>query len=264
MMTLELKNCVAELQNSVAFFFNQDFSKFNLQMLQNFKKEIEATLVNVVKEADVLETSLEARDATIRALGEKLSDLRIQNTEPFYVKDRKRNPGQIRKRSPSQRRKSLFRKEEITEWSTNDAQDHMKELSDQIARLSLQPMGLSKAEAENQVADISATRLYEAKALNLIKVARSRGLSDNRIRKFLKKKTLPDATINRCFNMVNESTGSEDLKALPKLPSSFNPIDGESDTEEGCFYDYMANSTPQRKSMSHPAQKLVHKASQKS
>eukprot|EP00493_Phyllostaurus_siculus_P021991 UN22321 len=89
----------------------------------------------------------------------------------------------------------------------------MKELSDEIARLSLQPMGLSQAEVEDQIADISATRLYEAKALNLIKVARSRGLSDNRIRKFLKKKTLPDATINRCFNMVNESTGSEDLKA---------------------------------------------------
>merc|ERR1711951_97993 len=167
----------------------------------------------------------------------KMGDIRMQNAEPFYV-NRKRSPGQGRKRSPSQRRKSLFRKEEITEWSSNDAQDHMKELSDQIARLSLQPMGMGQAEVEDQVADISATRLYEAKALNLIKVARSRGLPDNRIRKFLEKKTLPDATINRCFNMVNESTGSEDLKALPKLLSTFNPIDGESDTEEGCFYDF--------------------------
>jgi len=255
MMTLELKNCVAELQNSVAFFFNQDFSKFNLQMLQNFKKEIEATLVNVVKEADVLETSLEARDATIRALGEKLSDLRIQNTEPFYVKDRKRNPGQIRKRSPSQRRKSLFRKEEITEWSTNDAQDHMKELSDQIARLSLQPMGLSKAEVENQVADISATRLYEAKALNLIKVARQRGLSDDRIRKFLKQKTLPDVTINRCFNMVSDSTGSDDVKSSSKLPTTLNPIDDESDTEDGCLYDFNRLETVARVNVS-PSTKI--------
>merc|ERR1719378_1814972 len=89
------------------------------------------------------------------------------------------------------RRKSLFRVGEEQDWDKENTREHMKEMAEQIARLSLKPMGLSEAEMQDQIADITATRLYGAKALNLIKSGKEKGVEEHKIRAFLKKKGLP-------------------------------------------------------------------------
>lgn len=224
---------VKELKDSLAQFFKNA----NQEELSQRKSQIETTLNNISREAGNLDNAMEARDATIRALGEKLSVLRMKHAEPFYV-----NP--LRKRSPSMGRKSLFRVQEIREWSNTDARDHMKEMADQIARLSLQPIagGLSPEEIEEHVADIAATRLFESKALNLIKVARKRGLSDERIAQFLAKKSLPKVTIDRCFAQV-ESELSEQSKAIPVPPpvlirEESGEEDSDSEDNSLCQYEF--------------------------
>merc|ERR1719192_2921562 len=120
---------------------------------------------------------MSARDSTIRALGEKLSGvLRMKHAKPFVVSakhDQKRDPTKedipTRSRESSiwasftkpraqslTRRKSLFRVGEEREWDKENTQEHMKEMAEQIARLSLKPMGLSEAKMATQVADITA------------------------------------------------------------------------------------------------------------
>merc|ERR1719228_2776052 len=105
------------------------------------------------------------------------------------------------------RRKSLFRVGEEKEWDRENTQEHMKEMAEQIARLSLKPMGLSEAEMEDKIADITATRLYGQKALNLIRSGRAKGVEDSKIRAFLKKKGLPETMINRHFNQCSTEDG---------------------------------------------------------
>jgi len=200
-------------------------------------EQIEKRTAAINRETHNLDVAIEARDANIRALGEKLSMLRMKEAKPFVVKNV--SP----KRCPS-RRKSLFRKQELGDWTKDDASEHMKELSDEIARLSLLPMGLPSKELADQVADISATRLYEGKAINLINVARKRGLSDGKITRFLQKKGLPDITIKRCFSISaskeeNQESSMKQMPDLPRLPASQE--DTNSDSEELEEYDFSSS-----------------------
>jgi len=207
----ELKASLDILKDVLECGSTKDQRKYSLNVFEHITQHIS----QIELEAQKLKLAVEVRDETITHLGEKLSNLRMQKSEPFYVKCHKRSPS-------ATRRKSLFRHVDKEEWTKNDADSHMKELSDQIARLSLLPMGLSPEELEKQVADVSATRLYEAKALNLIKVGKKRGLSDEKIKTFLQKKGLPDVMIARCFHQ-NE-------KRFPNPTRS--PVSTESDTEE--------------------------------
>jgi len=216
---------------------------------------IEQRMRNVEHEADELDVAMSARDSTIRALGEKLSVLRMKHAKPFIVsakQDQKRDPtkdenvtpqSQSQKSTPKSWRssfsrprartlsrwKSLFRAGEEKEWDRENTQEHMKEMAEQIARLSLQPMGLSEAEMQDQIADIAATRLYGSKAMNLIKTARAKGVEDSKIRAFLKRKGLPETTINRHFNQCSADRIEVQKKSMPEIPS-FQSLDG-SDSE---------------------------------
>jgi len=236
----ELKVSLNVLKDVLECDSTKDQRKGSLIVFEHITQHI----LQIEKEAQNLKLAIEVRDETITHLGEKLSNLRMQKSEPFYVKCQKRSPSVTRskslfrqadkeestktdddspKRSPSiSRRKSLFRHADKEEWTKNDADSHMKELSDQIARLSLLPMGLSPEDLEEQIADVSATRLYEAKALNLIKVGKQRGLSDKKVKAFLQKKGLPDVTIARCFDQAE--------KQFPK--STRSSVSTESDSEE--------------------------------
>merc|ERR550519_2451189 len=206
------------------------------EQLKRILEQIEKRTAGINRESHNLDVAIEARDANIRALGEKLSMLRMKEAKPFVVKNV--SP----KRCPS-RRKSLFRKRELSDWTKDDATEHMKELSDEIARLSLLPMGLSSKDLEDQVADISATRLYEGKAINLIKVARQRGLSDGKINRFLQKKGLPDITIKRCFSIAaSKEENQASMKQMPELPKLPNQReDTNSDSEELEEYDFSSS-----------------------
>merc|ERR1719361_2452655 len=189
-------------------------------------KHITQNISKIEAEAQNLRLALEVRDENILALGEKLSNLRAERSEPFYVSCEK-------KRSPrASRRKSLYRDADHKEWTKQAADSHMKELSDQIARLSLLPMGLAPEDLEEQIADISATRLFEAKALNLITVGRKRGLSDDKIKNFLKKKGLPDVTIQRCFE---QNDGKADVCVSSRGSSNSVESDSEEDSSEFVF-----------------------------
>lgn len=215
-MAHSLKTEVEELSQFVSQLFDLDTFKNatgdEKALIKRILNGIEKKTMSVKREADNLDVAMEARDANIRALGEKLSMFRMKNAEPFYVQP--------------QRRPSLFQADNAMDWNSVDTASHMKELSDQIARLSLQPAGLSNDEIEEHVADISATRLHETKALNLIMIAKERRLSEGTIRKFLKKKGLPDSTINRCFNQIASGEVKE-MPLPPKLMSNY-----ESDSED--------------------------------
>merc|ERR1719403_59808 len=190
-----------------------------------------------------------------------LSVLRMKHAKPFVVsakQDQKRDPTKeespTRKRGSSlwesftkprsqslSRRKSLFRVGEEKEWDRENTQEHMKEMAEQIARLSLKPMGLSEAEMEDKIADIAATRLYGSKSLNLIRSARAKGVEDSKIRAFLKKKGLPETMINRHFNQCStEDDDTVQKKSMPEVPS-FLSLDG-CDSESEVNYTYTKQS----------------------
>lgn len=245
-MALNLKKEVETLQSTIAELCALDFIKnatgTDQEQVARITDNIVKTISDINREANSLDVAMEARDANIRALGEKLSVLRMKHAKPFIVNSAFQEvnlpDGEFRKRSPSElRRKSLFWREDTHDWNKDDTDSHMRELSEQIARLSLIPMGLSRKDLEEQVADVSATRLYEGKAINLIKVAKARGLADDRIRRFLTKKGLPEITINRCFNMT---VGSPTVvkKQMPQLPKLANDQEQESDTEDMEEYDF--------------------------
>jgi len=275
-MALNLKNEVNELRSALDALvslniFEQAKQSENEQIKLIFET-IQLKMQNVEREAEELDVAMSARDSTIRALGEKLSVLRMKHAKPFVVsanQDQKRdptkdeNPKQLKRqgslwssftrstRSQSlTRRKSLFRVGEETEWDKENTQEHMKEMAEQIARLSLKPMGLTEAEMQDQIADIAATRLYGQKALNLIKSARAKGVEDKKIRAFLKKKGLPETTINRHFNQC--STEDLQTKSMPEVPSfpSLDPstrsgvsqVDYGSDSESIVNYTYARGS----------------------
>jgi len=214
----ELKASLDVLKDVLECGSTKHQRKYSLNVFEHITQHIS----QMEKEAQKLKVALEVRDETITHLGEKLSNLRMQKSEPFYVKRQKRSPS-------INRRKSLFRHADNEEWTKNDADSHMKKLSDQIARLSLLPMGLSPEDLEKQVADVSATRLYEAQAFNLIKVGKKRGLSDEKIKTFLQKKGLPDVMIARCFDQ------NEKRFPNPTRSSVSTESDSEEDSSEYIF-----------------------------
>jgi len=263
-MVLNLKNEVNELRSALDALvslnvFEQAKQSENEQIKLIFET-IQLKMQNVEREAEELDVAMSARDTTIRALGEKLSVLRMKHAKPFVVsakQDQKRDPTKdespIRRQESSiwrsftkprsqslTRRKSLFRVGEEREWDKENTQEHMKEMAEQIARLSLKPMGLSEAEMQDQIADIAATRLYGQKALNLIKSARAKGVEDYKIRAFLKKKGLPDTMINRHFNQCSTEDFELEKKPMPLVPS-FQSLDG-SDSESQVNYTYTKGS----------------------
>jgi len=277
-MALNLKNEVDELRSALDALvslniFEQAKQSENEQIKLIFET-IQLKMQNVEREAEELDVAMSARDSTIRALGEKLSVLRMKHAKPFVVsanQDQKRdptkdeNPKQLKRqgslwssftrstRSQSlTRRKSLFRVGEETEWDKENTREHMKEMAEQIARLSLKPMGLTEAEMQDQIADIAATRLYGQKALNLIKSARAKGVEDKKIRAFLKKKGLPETTINRHFNQCSTEDFEVQTKSMPEVPSFPNldattrsgvsEVDYGSDSESTVNYTYAKGS----------------------
>jgi len=265
-MSLNLKNKVNELRSALDALvslnvFEQAKQSENEQIKLIFET-IQLKMQNVEREADELDVAMSARDTTIRALGEKLSVLRMKHAKPFVVsakQDQKRDPARdespTRKRESSiwrsftrskrsqslTRRKSLFRVGEEQEWDNEDTREHMKEMAEQIARLSLKPMGLSEDELKEQIADITATRLYGQKALNLIRSARAKGVEDSKIKAFLKKKGLPETMINRHFNQCStEEDDTVQKKSMPEVPS-FLSLDG-CDSESEINYTYTKQS----------------------
>jgi len=265
-MSLNLKNEVNELRSALDALvslnvFQQPKDSKNEQISLIFKT-IQQRMQNIEREAEDLDVAMSARDSTIRALGEKLSVLRMKHAKPFIVSakhDQKSDPTKDETVTQSQprwrnsfskprarslsRRKSLFRVGEEKEWDRENTQEHMKEMAEQIARLSLKPMGLSEAEMRDQIADITATRLYGQKALNLITTARAKGVEDFKIRAFLKKKGLPEKTINRHFNQCSGDNIKVQSKSMPEVPS-FQSLDGYgSDSESQVNYTFDSKSS---------------------
>jgi len=267
-MALNLKNEVNELRSALDALvslniFEQAKQSENEQIKLIFET-IQLKMQNVEREAEELDVAMSARDSTIRALGEKLSVLRMKHAKPFVVsanQDQKRdptkdeNPKQLKRqgslwssftrstRSQSlTRRKSLFRVGEETEWDKENTQEHMKEMAEQIARLSLKPMGLTEAEMQDQIADIAATRLYGQKATNLIKSARAKGVEDHKIRAFLKKKGLPETMINRHFNQCSAENIEVEKKPMPLVPNLQSHDGYGSDSESQVNYTYTKGS----------------------
>lgn len=152
----------------------------------------------ISNEATILDTAIEARDANIRALGEKLSDLRMEHAEPFFVK--------------MEKPQELFRSDESEKWSRKRRETHTKELYREMARLSLAPMGLTGADLEKQVHELSATMQYEKKALDLIRKSKMKGVDEKKIREFLLKKNLPGTMIDSCLEKVRTEEENFDIE----------------------------------------------------
>lgn len=191
----ELNNYVHQLQNlgCVKALKGVDESK-----MKNILNLVTSQISLISQEASTLDTAIEARDANIRALGEKLSDLRLERAEPFFVKIKK----------PQE----LYRSGESEEWTRKRRETHTKELYREMARLSLAPMGLTGTDLEKQVYELSATMQYEQKALDLIRKSKSKGVDENKIRDFLIKKDLPGTLIDCCLEKVRTEQENGDVE----------------------------------------------------
>lgn len=186
---------------------NMDAMKLDtlFKLLQVQTQAVQESIQNV-------NTAITSRDDCIRALGEKLADVRAKNSEPFYVVEedaqRKRGPSCGMRRA---RAASLMRVGEEQKWDKKRRKTYADELTREMARLSLAPMGLQGSEFERAKDELATSMRHETynlglsweemykRSMQLIEMGEKKGVSRRKLRKFLRKKALTDDLIDKCF-----------------------------------------------------------------
>merc|ERR1719499_823916 len=180
------------------------------------------------QEIKSVETSIQARDDTIMALGEKLANAREKTSKPFFVVgkglgDDTDMPG-------------LYRKGESKKWTSSQQANLQNDMLREMARLSLVPMGLSEDQMVEMQEELATTMKFERiererqsmmadKAMDLIRAGEAQNVPRSKTRAFLQKKHLSEDLIEECFHQfdLNESrseserSDSESSIVMPTL-----------------------------------------------
>jgi len=123
------------------------------EKLKSLLKLVSVQQSIVMKELVKIKGLISAQDETIKSLGKKLCDYSNKNSEPFYVAKKEEN-------APN-----LYRPDTDNHWSRARAYSAQQEMLHEMARLSIQPMGLSKSE-EMKVAKEVAKTMFSEKIKN--------------------------------------------------------------------------------------------------
>merc|ERR1719499_346016 len=180
------------------------------------------------QEIKSVETSIQARDDTIMALGEKLATAREKTSKPFFVVGKGLGddvdvPG-------------LYRKGESKKWTSSQQANLQNDMLREMARLSLVPMGLSEDQMVEMQEELATTMKFERiererqsmmadKAVDLIRAGEAQNVPRSKTRAFLQKKHLSEEMIDDCFQQFDltqsESGSDSDLSdVIPNLSPS--------------------------------------------
>lgn len=219
-----------------------------------------AELSDIAEEVDV---SIKARDETIAALGEKLSQQHQRVAKPFFV------PPPLPQKSHEEESSGVFKPEEQEEWSNQRRKTLQDGMLRELARLSILPMGLEGKEHEEMLEEVVAELRHQNKmasgeedaekakrekvrkrALDLIAVSESNNVPREKSRSFLRNKGLTNELIDKYFSEYDAHRAGALTKRKPATQkralaitthdrtasnSSFTSVDSEDSTN----MDYM-------------------------
>lgn len=159
--------------------------------------------------------AIEARNLTIDALGSKLFDLTAKNSEDFYVLSAPKEEPTENEDQPN-----LVRPRESETWSRDRAGTLENEILREMARLSLEPLGLREQEFEDAQEELAASLKFQRgeadpneedmrRALKIIQAAEENAVSAEQTKGFLRKKQLTDEQIEEAFERYSRTNSSE-------------------------------------------------------
>jgi len=119
------------------------------EKLKSMLKLVQVQQSIVMKELVKIKGLISAQDETIKSLGTKLCDYTNKNSEPFYVSSKEKS-------APN-----LYRPDTDSHWSRARAFSAQQEMLHEMARLSIQPMGLSKSEQMKVAKEVAKTMFSE-------------------------------------------------------------------------------------------------------
>jgi len=186
-----------------------------------------AELTDIAEEVDV---SIKARDETIAALGEKLSQQHQKIAKPFFVPPPVPN-------SP-QDVSAVFKPEEQQAWNKKRRMTLQNGMLRELARLSILPMGLEGKEHEEMLEEVVAELRHKNKlaseedevvrvkqeklrkrTLSLIEASESNNVPREKSRCFLRNKGLTNEAIDKYFSEYDAHRAA-DCTALNKREAS--------------------------------------------
>lgn len=221
-----------------------------------------AELSDIAQEVDV---SIKARDETIAALGEKLSQQHQKFAKPFFV------PPPV---PASPQDNSVFKPEEEEAWNNKRRMTLQNGMLRELARLSIVPMGLEGKEHEELLEEVVAQLRHKNKmpsaedeierakqekirkrALDLIAVSESNDVPREKSRSFLRNKGLTNELIDKYFSEYDAHRATALKKREPSQPQecakpkleridSQRSIASEEGSEDSSCEQYMFEKSP--------------------
>jgi hypothetical protein len=212
-----------------------------------------AELRDIAEEVDI---SIKARDETIAALGEKLSQQHQKKAKPFFV------PPPERRGSPEPET-GVFKPEEHSKWNVQRRATLQNGMIRELARLSILPMGLQGKEHEEMLEEVVADLRHKNKmlpsideeaekaakakthqrALDLIAVSESNDVPREKSRAFLRQKGLTNDEIDKCFSVYDSQRAAKHRNRTASPPDrldrmeTFESEDEEEDEDSLMQYD---------------------------
>lgn len=190
-----------------------------LQLLQGQVAE----LTDIAEEIDV---SIKARDETIAALGEKLSQQHQRVAKPFFVPPPSKS-------NDEENVSSVFKPEEDKKWDKQRRMTLQNGMLRELARLSILPMGLKGKEQEEMLEEVVAELRHKNKltsaedeaentkrektrtrALDLIAASESNNVPREKSRSFLRNKGLTNELIDKYFSEYDAHRALATMKPM--------------------------------------------------
>lgn len=205
-----------------------------------------AELRDVAKAVDV---SIKARDETIAALGEKLSQQHEKKAKPFFV------PPPERRGSPEPET-GVFKPEEQSKWNRQRRATLQNGMIRELARLSILPMGLKGKEHDEMLEEVVAEMRHKNKmlpsideeeekaakakthrrALDLIAVSESNEVPREKSRAFLRQKGLTNDEIDKCFSVYDSHRAAKHRNRTASPQDSVDRVESDSEDEDSLMH----------------------------
>lgn len=200
-----------------------------------------AELRDIAEDVDI---SIKARDETIAALGEKLSQQHEKKAKPFFVP-----PPERGSREPET---GVFKPDEHDKWNFQRRATLQNGMIRELARLSILPMGLQGKEHEEMLEEVVAELRHKNKmlpsideeaekaakaktqkrALDLIAVSESNEVPREKSRAFLRQKGLTNEEIDKCFSVYDSHRAEKHRKRTVSPRDRMDRIESNESEDE--------------------------------
>lgn len=169
---------------------------------------------NIIREGlPKLQKQVQAREETIMALGNKLSDLSEKRSKPFYVTDRDQP--------------ELVRCDEMQDWSRRQTELHANQILEQMARLTADHLNVSKEEKHKYFNELASEMIQNRKnsRLEVVCEDKSDDASDSED-DWSGEKRSPEANVEKQSKVRFARIENEHLLKIPKNQDDVESLDG--------------------------------------